>query len=347
MATRTVRRRTPAKKMINLALQGGGSHGAFTWGVLDELLADDRVEIEGISGTSAGAMNAVVVADGLAEGDRDHARNKLHAFWRALSDASQLSPIQRTFFDRLLGNWSLDASPGYLLFDLMSRSISPYDWNPLDINPLRDLLHAHVDFDRVRECERPHVFVTATSVHTGKARIFERADISADAVMASSCLPHMFRTVVIDGEGYWDGGYIGNPALYPLIYHCASRDIVLVQINPLHRPEIPTSARDIVNRLNELVFAGNLIREMRAIEFVGRLLDEEGLSEEKYKRVLMHVIGAQEALRPLNSSSKFNAEWPFLLHLHDIGREAARAWLAEHGDDLGQRSTVDIKEMFL
>ena len=347
MATRTVRRRTPARKTITLALQGGGSHGAFTWGVLDELLADERIEVEGISGTSAGAMNAVLVADGLADGNREHAREKLHEFWRALSDASQLSPIQRTFFDRLMGSWSLDASPGYLMFDLMSRSISPYDWNPLDINPLRDLLQAHVDFDRVRGCERPHVYVTATSVHTGKARIFERADISADAVMASSCLPHMFRTVVIDGEGYWDGGYIGNPALYPLIYHCRSRDIMLVQVNPLHRPEIPTSARDIVNRLNELVFAGNLIREMRAIEFIGRLLDEEGLSEEKYKRVLMHVIDAQDALAPLNSSSKFNAEWPFLLHLHDIGRTAARAWLAEHADDLGRRSTVDIKEMFL
>ena len=347
MATRTVRRRAPAKKTINLALQGGGAHGAFTWGVLDEILADERIEIEGISGTSAGAINAVIVADGLADGDRGHAREKLWEFWRAVSDAARLSPIQRTLFDRFLGNWSLDASPGFLFFDLLSRSISPYDWNPMDINPLRDVLDAHVDFDRVRGARTPHVFVTATNVHTGKPRVFEYEDLSADAVMASSCLPHVFRAVVIGGEGYWDGGYIGNPALYPLIYRCQSRDVVLVQINPLHRPEIPTSARDIVNRLNEITFNGNLLREMRAIEFVGRLLDEEQLSEQKYKRLLMHVIDSHDALAPLNASSKFNAEWAFLLHLHDIGRKAAQGWLAEHVDDLGQRSTVDIKEMFL
>ena len=252
-------------KKLDLALQGGGAHGAYSWGVIDRLLEDERIEIEGISGTSAGAMNGVVMADALTRGGKPLARQALTDFWQAVSRAGMASPVRRSPMDVWTGNWSLDHSPGYIAMDLMTRLISPYQFNPLNVNPLRDIVDAHIDFERVRQCEQLKLFVAATNVRTGKQRVFRREEMSLDAVMASACLPLMFQAVEIDGEAYWDGGYMGNPALFPLMEECSSRDILLVQINPISRDSVPTCASSILNRLNEITFNAALIKEIRMI----------------------------------------------------------------------------------
>jgi NTE family protein len=330
------------QKTVELALQGGGAHGAFTWGVLDRFLQDERIVIEGVSGTSAGAMNAVVVAHGMQENGRAGARAALESFWSAVSAAARFSPVQRTFFDRLLGRWTLDYSPGYIMMDMLSRSFSPYDFNPLDQNPLRELLQQQVDFDRVNACKELKVFLTATNVRTGRARIFRQPQISADSVMASACLPFLYKAVEIDGEAYWDGGYVGNPALFPLVDECDARDLIIVQINPIERDEVPRRARDILNRLNEITFNASLIKELRAIMLLKQLIDAEGLERERYRDMFIHRIHASAELKELTVSSKLNAEWAFLTHLHDIGERTADTWLAENFDNLRQRSTFDL-----
>lgn len=337
-------RKQPAKR-INLALQGGGAHGAFTWGVLDWMLQDERFVIDGISGTSAGALNAVVLASGLEAGGEDGARAYLEDFWREVSRQSFLSPIKRSPIDIALGQWSLDFSPSYLAFDILSRFSSPYEFNPLNINPLRDVVDKVVDFDRVHRCSALKLFVAATNVHTGKIRVFREKDVTLDAVMASACLPHMFQAVEIDGVPYWDGGYMGNPPLYPLFYHTETPDVVLIQINPVHRRETPKTAREILNRLNEITFNSTLLRELRAIDFVSRLIEEGKLSPDEYMKVNLHRITADE-LKPLQASSKVNAEWAFLTELKEIGRNAAREWMDRHYDDIGKRSTADLSEEY-
>ena len=337
---------TAQPKAINLALQGGGAHGAYTWGVLDWLLESENFVIEGVSGTSAGAMNAVVLADGLHKGGRDGAREALYRFWKAVSDQAWLSPIMRTPIDMIMGQWSLDMSPSFIAFDLASRFSSPYEFNPLNINPLRDVVEASVDFDAVRACDSIALFVAATNVHTGKIRVFSGAEVDLDAVMASACLPHVFQAVEIDGVPYWDGGYMGNPPLFPLFGATDTSDTVLVQINPVERVETPKSAREILNRLNEITFNSTLLREMRAIEFVTRLIEDGKLDRKDYKKVHIHRISA-EGLKPLQASSKVNAEWRFLKHLHDIGRNAAKAWEAENFDSIGNRSSIDLRAEFL
>lgn len=334
------------RKAVNLALQGGGAHGAFTWGVLDRLLEDERIAIEAISGTSAGAMNAVALADGFEKNGRAGAREALHGFWQAASRAACLSLIQRTPWDRAMGNWSLNRSPGYLLLDMLTRLASPYELNPLNLNPLRDFLAQQIDFDAVRCCAAIKLFISATNVRTGRARIFTNAELSPDAIMASACLPHLFQAIEIDGEGYWDGGYMGNPALHPFIYRCATRDIVIVQINPIDAPGIPTHARDILDRVNEITFNSSLVGELRAIEFVTRQLDEGNLDPVRYKRMLIHRIDGEAELKSLDASSKLNAEWDFLQALRAMGCRAADHWLRQHFDGIGRASTVDLRAMF-
>ncbi|WP_434984657.1 patatin-like phospholipase family protein [Vreelandella zhaodongensis] len=333
-------------KKLDLALQGGGAHGAYTWGVIDKLLEDDRIEIEGISGTSAGAMNGVVMADALTRGNKETARKALHDFWQAVSRAGMSSPIRRSPLDVLTGNWSLDHSPGYIAMDLMSRLVSPYQLNPLNINPLRDIVAEHVDFERVRRCEQLKLFVAATNVRSGKQRVFRREEMSVDAVMASACLPFVFQAVEIDGEAYWDGGYMGNPALFPLMEECSARDILLVQINPVSRDEVPTSASAIMNRLNEITFNSALIKEVRMIAMLKRTLDEQGV-ENCYQQALFHRISGEQALEDLSVSSKMNSEWAFLCYLFDQGRAAAERWLETHFDAIGERSTLDIEAVYL
>ncbi len=333
-------------KSVNLALQGGGAHGAFTWGVLDKFFEDGRIWIESISGTSAGAMNAVVASQGMYDQGGEGARAELERFWRAVSAAGQASPIRRSPTDMLLGNWSLDYSPAYIALDLVSRLASPYDINPLGLNPLREVVQDIIDFEKVRDCEDMPIFISATNVETGKVRVFTREEISLDVVMASACLPFLFHAVQIDNVPYWDGGYMGNPVLFPFMESSPCDDIVIVQINPVSRPGTPTSARDILNRANEITFNSSLLKELRLIDFVDRLIDEGKLSQSEFRRMNVHIIEASDEISRLGASSKLNSEWEFLVHLHDIGRDAANDWIARNFDDIGERSTVDLREMF-
>lgn len=332
-----------AEKTVSLALQGGGAHGAFTWGVLDGLIEDGRLAFEAITGASAGSMNAVIMADGWVEGGPDGARTQLEAFWRHVSLDGGLSASQRRIFDVFLDMWSPVASNA--LFDFWRGTLSPTSANPLDINPLRDLVRDLVDFDRLRGAP-VKLFVSATNVWTGKARIFETAELRPEHVMASACLPTIFRAVEIDGEPYWDGGYVGNPALYPLFYGTACDDVVLVQINPVERRANPTEMREIQNRLTEITFNGGLLGELRVIDFVTRLIDEGKLDRADYKRVLMHRIEGGEAIAPYMASTRLNADWRFFQTLRDLGRASAAAWLRANYDAIGTRSTLDLRAAY-
>jgi NTE family protein len=334
-------------KPVNLALQGGGAHGAFTWGVLDRLLEDKRIDVEAISGTSAGAMNAVVLASGFQKGGRDGARAALESFWRAVSRDGRLSPIQRGLMDRLLGNWSLDKNPMFIAFDVASHFFSPYDFNPFNINPLRELLEREVDFDALKKGRGIKIFLSATNVHTGKVRVFQSKEITADVVMASACLPFLFKAVEIDGTPYWDGGYVGNPPLFPFFRNGQSGDILLVQTNPVVREETPQSARDILNRINEITFNASLASEFRAIGFVSRISGHRLLRRLVGKSVpalRLHRIEAGEELSQLTSSSKFNVDWSFFQHLRDVGRDAAEDFLNQSYRAIGKRSTLDLRK---
>jgi NTE family protein len=330
---------------ITLALQGGGSHGAMTWGVLDRLLEDERLAIRAISGTSAGAMNAVVLADGMATGGREGARTALSKFWKAVSDSARFSPIQRSPIDRLLGNYSLDASPGYLFFEGLTRMFSPYDLNPAGFNPLRGLLDRMIDFDRVNAQTDLSVFVTATNVRTGRSRVFGPGELRTEAVLASACLPQMFPAVEIDGEAYWDGGFSGNPALFPLLSSPEAPDILVVQINPIVREELPRSARDIMNRVNEISFNSSLVKELRAIGLMQRVADERGIDLGVYTHTYLHLIHTDLEVKDLVASSKLNAEWDYLTLLFGLGRDWADSWLSENFEAIGHRSTLDLDDL--
>jgi len=334
-------------KVVNLALQGGGAHGAFTWGVLDRLLEDGRITFEGVSATSAGAMNAAVLGYGLRDGDREEARRALAEFWRRISEAGRWSPLQPSALDRVTHNHSLGSSPVFAAFDLLSRLLSPYQWNPFNYNPLRQVLESVVDFERLCRGSTIKLFLSATNVRTGKVKVFQPNELSADAVLASGCLPFMFHAVEIDGEHYWDGGYMGNPAIYPLIYHCESRDVIIVHVNPIERNDVPTTAPEILNRINEISFNSSLMREMRAIAFVTKLIDEGQVKNGSLHRILIHAIDAEDFMRDLGISSKLNPDWEFLTHLRDLGRERAGAWLEGNFDRINRRSTVDIRATYL
>ena len=334
-------------KRINLALQGGGAHGAYTWGVLDRLLEDDRVEVEAVSGTSAGAMNAAVFADGMGRGGRDEAKRALEAFWCNISQASQYGPLQPTPFDQATSGWNLDHSAAFVAFDMLTRMLSPYQFNPMNLNPLRRVLQESVDFKRLEGCRCVKLFISATNVKTGKVKVFQSGEITPDVLLASACLPFLFQAVTVDGDPYWDGGYMGNPAIFPLIYGAETPDVVIVQINPLGCDRVPTTATEIMNRVNEISFNSSLMREMRAISFVTDLVDQGKLDNNSYKLVNVHWIEAEKHMRGLGVSSKLNARLEFLLHLKEIGRQAADDWLAANFDAIGRRSTIDIKEKFL
>ena len=334
------------RKRIDLALQGGGAHGAFTWGVLDRILEDKRLEIAGISGASAGAMNGVVLADGFERDGVEGARKALEAFWRGVSDASGGSFMDGAHWRKWAGYWGLDQTPLVSWFDLMSRFASPYDFNPLNLNPLRDQLIKQVDFDRLRQADSFDLFVTATNVETGRPRVFRRRELTADHLMASACLPTVYQAVMIDGVPYWDGGYMGNPSLWPLFYGDASDDVILVKINPIERKGAPRTARAILDRLNEITFNASLLREFRAIDFVQRLIHSGRLKDAGYRDPRIHIIGDDDLMTSIGESSKYLTEWPFLTMLRDQGREAAHAWLEKHYEDLGKAGTVNLRAMF-
>jgi NTE family protein len=334
-------------RVANLALQGGGTHGAFTWGVLDRLLQEPRFEIEGISATSAGAINAVVLAHGLTVGGREGAVAALADFWQRVATTAERSGLQTPWYDPARRNRALEYSPAFVFFDLMSRVLSPYQLNPCNYNPLEALLQEVVDFEGLRQRCPIKLFLCATNVRTGKVRVFANEDISVTRVLASACLPHLSQAVEIDGEHFWDGGYMGNPALFPLIYGCGSRDIVVIHVNPTERPEIPKTAPEIVNRINEISFNSSLFREMRAIAFVTRLIDEGKVTDGSLKRILIHAIEADDVMQGLGPMSQLNADRRFLTHLHDIGRERAARWLETHLDAVGVESTVDVRAKYL
>jgi len=326
--------------LVDLALQGGGSHGAFTWGVLDRLIEEPWLKIEAISGTSAGAMNAALVADGWTQGGAEGARAALEAYWRRVSQAAAFSPLQRSPLDRMMGRWTLDTSPAYIAMDLMARVVSPYDLNPLGLNPLRAVLAESIDFERLARAPI-RLFITATSVRTGRGRIFRNKEITADVLLASACLPTMFHAVEIDGEPFWDGGYAGNPTLTPLVRESDACDTILVQINPRERLEPPRTANEILNRLNEISFNSPLMKELRMMALLRQVADPGHGEGARWAKMRTHRI-MTDALAEFGASSKMNAEWAFVSMLKEEGRKSADAFLHAHGEDIGKQSTADL-----
>jgi NTE family protein len=326
--------------LIDLALQGGGSHGAFTWGVLDRLLEEPWLRIEAISGTSAGAMNAAILVSGYIKGGAQGAREALDAYWERVAASAQFSPIQRSVFDRLMNRWSLDTSPGYMVMDLVSRLVSPYNLNPFGYNPIRSILEDSIDFAHLNEAPIK-LFITATNVHTGRGRIFRNREITADVLLASACLPTLFQAIEIDGEPYWDGGYAGNPTISPLVRESEAYDVILVQINPRERRDTPRSAGDILDRLNEISFNSPLMKELRMIALLRQAADPGTGEGYRWARMRTHCI-LTDKLAEFGVSSKLNAERRFLRVLKEEGRKSAEDFLRSHGEDIGKRSTADL-----
>ena len=336
----------PAKKkrmvQLDLALQGGGSHGAFTWGVIDRLLEEDWIEISGVSGTSAGAMNACALAGGLATGGREGAKAALERYWDAVSDAAVLSPFSRSISSKVFGDWSVEKSPMFWWASTLVKNFSPYALNPFGLDPLRRIVEQTMDFAAINSADAIHVFVAATNIRTGRVKIFRKPEINADALLVSACLPTISHAVEIDGEAYWDGGYMGNPPLFPLADETETRDVMLVQINPFEREGIPKTALEIHDRLNEITFNASLIRELKSLRMLGELIHEEKLDRAAYREGRLHMIGADDEVKKLGASSKMNGERKFLHHLRDLGRERAEAWLDAHRDDLGVQTTFKL-----
>jgi NTE family protein len=343
----------PTGRTINLALQGGGSHGAFTWGVLDALLADPRIALEGISGASAGAVNAVALASGYAQGvaagadPRQAARDKLARIWDQVMALGQAGAASQNLASLLWGGFPKEFAPTNFLAPALRNWFSPYQANPLDINPLRDLLAREIDFEALAGPLAPRVFVSATHVKTGKTALFSGAQLSAQAVMASACLPLLFQAVEIDGEPYWDGGYSANPALMPLVDRCSSADIVLVQINPVLRDHKPQSSAEIMDRVSELTFNASLISQMREIDFINRLLAEGWLHGNRCRSVMLHRIDGGEAIQGYPASTRGTADPGLIRELFGLGQLSGQHWLKRHFDDLGRRSTIDIRRDYL
>ena len=362
------------QKPINLALQGGGAHGAYAWGVMDRLLEDGRLDIVGLTATSAGAMNAAAYAYGYYMGgpnnSAERARETLHDFWRAVakikerfgiydgpgwfngaSEAALAHPLADTpWYEAWLGLWKPANWAVFSAVETFTRSVSPYDFNPLNINPLGDVLDEQIDFEALRRCKKTRLFISATNVRSGKVKVFHTHEVTRDVVLASACLPYLFQAVEIDGEAYWDGGYMGNPSLWPLFYEVDVRDLLVVHLNPIERDETPKRPSEILNRINEISFNTALLKEMRAVAFVQKLVREDWLKEERkgeLRDILFHSIRADQAMKDLSIASKFNTSWGFFEALRDRGREAASAWLEDHEKHVGKRSTVDLHAEFL
>jgi NTE family protein len=332
-------------KTVNLALQGGGSHGAYTWGALDALAEDPRIEISAISGASAGTMNAVVFAAGMDEGGRDGARERLEKFWLSISTEGSLAPFQRKWVNSALSAWG-GLWPGLRWMDAWTDAISgvlsPYEFNPFNVNPLRVHLEQAVDFERLRAGDDLKLFVAATNVKTGRGEIFRRNILTADHVMASACLPQLFQAVIIDGQPYWDGGFAGNPPLWPLFYETQCRDAIIIQINPIERDDIPRTPTEIDDRVNEVTFNASLLGELRAADFVARLIKSGVLKSDQYRLERLHRIGGRGKLERYPAETKNDVSWPFLKRLRDLGRADAQAWLEENFDSIGVESTLNM-----
>jgi NTE family protein len=334
-----------ARKVVNLALQGGGSHGALTWGVLDRLLEEERLYFEAVTASSAGAINAVVLADGLAAGGRDGAKKALRRFWKQIADAATTGIFQPSLIDRANSTtFGLDNSPGYVFMQTVGYYLSPYQLNPFNFNPLKYLLAENIDFARVRQQRKVKLFLSATNVETANVKIFFGQDINVEHVLASACLPLLMHAVEVDGEHYWDGGFLGNPSIFPLLLECEARDVILVHITPAQRPSVPKTSQAIMNRMEEISFNAALMREMRSIAYLTKLIGE---GKAQGKPPLMHAIEAEDLTRGFSVSSRINVEWNFLLHLHDLGRQRAEEWLAVNFDRLGIASTIDLQAKYV
>jgi len=335
-------RRRP--KPINLALQGGGAHGAFTWGVLDQILADGRLTIAGLSGASAGAINAVVLADGLARGGALEARKRLAEFWRAASFGGHLPDMQRGVVERLFAFVPRPRATVPPWLGALSELWSPYDLNPLNINPLKALIERFVDFDLIHRTFDGHLYVSATNVRTGEPRVFRGEEISAEVVMASACLPLLFRAVEIDGEAYWDGGYSANPALLPFARAASAEDLLIVQINPRQREKVPTSVRDIAGRAHEITFNAAQSAELRAIDFINQMVDRGRLPlgvGKSVARIRLHRIIMADDGESFDPGTRLNNDFDFFARLQKLGQRAACRFLEMHFHDIGARSTID------
>jgi NTE family protein len=330
-------------KKLDIALQGGGAHGAYSWGVLDRLLDDDRIEIDGICGTSAGAMNGVCTVYGLNKGGKNLAKHLLVKFWHNISEAGKTSPLQPTFFDKMMSKGNMDFSPGYKFFSMTSETMSPAQFNPLGFNPLEKILNDLIDFDELHKFNPPKLFVCATNVMTCEQRVFGPTEISAKTILASACLPYMYKAVEINGEHYWDGGYMGNPPLEPLIKHTeGTDDILLIQINPFKIKTVPSTVEEIKDRVNEISFNSSLLHEIKQIQFKDKLIDKGITLDGELKKVYLHSISADHDLSELNLSSKLNTSWDFLMHLKNLGYAACTKWLDENFDKIGKESTLKL-----
>lgn len=336
-----------AVKKIDLALQGGGAHGAFTWGVIDRLLDDDRIEIEGVCGTSAGAMNGVCTIYGLNKGGRAGAKLLLENFWRKISEAGKKTGMLPTWYDKTVSKGNMNYSPMYRMFSSMFENMSPYQFNPLGINPLEEILLELIDFDELHKMNPPKLFVCATNVRTCEPRVFGPSEITAKAILASACLPYMYKAVEIDGESYWDGGYMGNPPIQPLIDEHGTDDILLIQINPIKIKETPTEIEDIRDRVNELSFNSSLLSELKHILFQQELIKKGITLDGTLRKTILHNILGDDALEGLNLSSKLNTDWDFLQYLKKTGREHAQQWLDKNFDKIGKESTLSLKNEVL
>ena len=334
-------------KTISLAIQGGGTYGAFGWGVLDRLLQEESLVIDALSGSSAGAINAVVVADGYARGGgRAGARKALDRFWRTLGTTSTLSPLQRTPLDRMAPTFTMEFSPVYHLLEMAGAMIGPVREGPVTLNPLRHFLSAMIDFERVRACQELQLFIAATNVRTGTGKLFLREEMDAQRLVASACLPTVFAAVEVDGEMYWDGSYVANPPLAPLMKHSKARDLVIIQNNPIARTDMPRNIADISNRANEIAFNISFVREVSALQYLNGVPDENRGAGMMPNTMHLHLISGNHYLSDHGMSAKFNAEMPFLQMLHDQGLETADRWLKEQGANLGVRSTLDLMPVF-
>ncbi|MCC6370416.1 MAG: patatin-like phospholipase family protein [Bacteroidia bacterium] len=335
------------KKKVGVALQGGGAHGAFTWGVLDRLLEEDDMVAEAMCGTSAGAVNAVTCAYGLHLGGAPKAKELLEQLWRkiALSGSFLFKP---GIFDKAHSNGDIYNSPGYMMFNAISQVMSPYNFNPFNYNPLRDILNELIDFQELHLYNKKKLFICATNVKTNRAKIFTNNDITVDAVLASACLPFLFQAVEIEGEYYWDGGYMGNPPIFPLIENTDVMDILLVKINSIQINSVPTTARDIADRVNEISFNSSLINEMKLIHYRNELLRNGILKvdNKENREIFIHTISGYKALSQLSYSSKMNTSWEFLLELKQKGREIADNWIKTDFAQVGLKSTFDVEEHF-
>ncbi|MGE3867869.1 MAG: patatin-like phospholipase family protein, partial [Hyphomonadaceae bacterium] len=315
------------RKKIDLGLQGGGSHGAYTWGVLDRLLADERLEIEGVSGASAGALNAVALADGFDRGGRAGARASLDQLWRAVSSYGRNPFMPRSPWSQFTGDWGADNSPFLFWMDFLSHYVSPYDLNPLNWNPLRDILEQQIDFKRLRETPGVPLYITATNVETGRPRVFQRHELTVDHILASACLPNLYQAIIIEGAAYWDGGYMGNPSLWPLFDTTDTDDILIVGVNPIERKGAPRTTREIFGRLNEITFNASLLSEFRAIDFVQRLIQSGRLAGTNYHNVRVHMIADDALMASIGETTKYVIDWSFLQMMHEKGAASADDWL--------------------